>query len=152
MEVWTSLAKITAIIGFLIVGSVVSAGGAPSHEHIGNRYWAPASSAFLNGFKGFASIFVQASFSFSGSELIGLAASESARPRVVRFLFIIFRFLFFKGEGMVLVSDAGVRFATGYAQSSQASLWPNYAVLCGIVAGHYTLCQPVGPPTDRGIF
>jgi amino acid transporter len=37
--------------------------------------------AFLNGFKGFCSVFVTASFSFSGTELTGLAAAESADPR-----------------------------------------------------------------------
>jgi L-asparagine transporter-like permease len=37
--------------------------------------------AFLNGFKGFCSVFVTASFSFSGTELTGLAAAEAENPR-----------------------------------------------------------------------
>jgi amino acid transporter len=37
--------------------------------------------AFINGFKGFCSVFVTASFSFSGTELTGLAAAESENPR-----------------------------------------------------------------------
>ncbi|KAG9590098.1 AAT family amino acid transporter, partial [Aureobasidium melanogenum] len=37
--------------------------------------------AFRNGFKGFCSVFVTASFAFGGTELVGLAAAESANPR-----------------------------------------------------------------------
>ena len=36
--------------------------------------------AFNNGFKGFCSVFVTAAFAFSGTELVGLAAAESATP------------------------------------------------------------------------
>jgi len=38
-------------------------------------------SAFLNGFHGFCTVFVTASFAFSGTELTGLAAAESSNPR-----------------------------------------------------------------------
>jgi yeast amino acid transporter len=38
-------------------------------------------SAFLNGFHGFCSVFVVASFAFSGTELTGLAAAEAEDPR-----------------------------------------------------------------------
>lgn len=37
--------------------------------------------AFLNGFHGFCSVFVTASFAFSGTELTGLAAAEAQDPR-----------------------------------------------------------------------
>ena len=37
--------------------------------------------AFLNGFKGFCTVFVTASFAFGGTELTGLAAAEAADPR-----------------------------------------------------------------------
>jgi len=37
-------------------------------------------SAFLNGFHGFCTVFVTASFSFSGTELTGLAAAEAEDP------------------------------------------------------------------------
>ena len=36
---------------------------------------------FLNGFHGFCSVFVTASFSFSGTELSGLAAAEAEDPK-----------------------------------------------------------------------
>ena len=80
-ECAASIIKIIAVIGFIICGSVISAGGAPSGEHIGARYWHPASDAFLNGFQGFCSVFVSAAFAFAGTELIGLAAAESHNPR-----------------------------------------------------------------------
>lgn len=76
-----AIIKILAVIGFIICGSVISAGGAPSHEQIGNRYWSPPKDAFLNGFQGFCSVFVSAAFAFAGTELIGLAAAESHNPR-----------------------------------------------------------------------
>lgn len=36
---------------------------------------------FRNGFKGVCSVFVTAAFSFAGTELVGLAASETPNPR-----------------------------------------------------------------------
>ncbi|CAK7207988.1 hypothetical protein SEUCBS139899_010822 [Sporothrix eucalyptigena] len=38
------------------------------------------SSAFLNGFPGFCSVFVTAAFAYTGTELTGLAAAETANP------------------------------------------------------------------------
>lgn len=38
-------------------------------------------SAFLNGFHGFCGVFVTAAFAYTGTELTGLAAAESANPR-----------------------------------------------------------------------
>jgi amino acid transporter len=37
--------------------------------------------AFLNGFKGFCTVFVTASFAYTGTELTGLAAAETANPK-----------------------------------------------------------------------
>ena len=36
--------------------------------------------AFLNGFQGFCTVFVTASFAYTGTELTGLAAAETANP------------------------------------------------------------------------
>ena len=38
-------------------------------------------SAFLNGFHGFCTVFVTASFAFGGTELTGLAAAEAQDPK-----------------------------------------------------------------------
>ena len=37
--------------------------------------------AFLNGFHGFCGVFVTAAFAYTGTELTGLAAAETANPR-----------------------------------------------------------------------
>lgn len=76
------LIKVVAITGFIIFGIVVDCGGVKSDPrgYIGARYWHDPG-AFRNGFKGFASVFVTASFAFGGTELVGLAAAEAADPR-----------------------------------------------------------------------
>lgn len=82
-EFWSSALKLSAIVIFLIIGLVLVLGGGPSSgiytEYWGARYWYDPG-AFRNGFKGFCSVFVTAAFSFSGTELVGLAAAESRTP------------------------------------------------------------------------
>lgn len=55
-------------------------GGSPNEAYIGGKYWSNPG-AFNNGFKGLCSVFVTAAFSFAGTELVGLAAAETANPR-----------------------------------------------------------------------
>lgn len=98
-----AIIKVTAVIGFIILGIVLNCGGGPDGDYIGNRYWktnnVPAdyagytqdpdsnppgsikSGPFNNGFKGLCSVFVTAAFSFAGTELVGLAAAEASNPR-----------------------------------------------------------------------
>lgn len=93
--------KVIACIGFMILGIIIDCGGVPTDDrgYIGARYWYDLSSAscrtltnpspyrhspyeaFLNGFHGFCSVFVTASFAFGGTELTGLAAAEAHDPR-----------------------------------------------------------------------
>ncbi|PKX90817.1 amino acid permease GAP1 [Aspergillus novofumigatus IBT 16806] len=68
-----SLVKVIAVIGFIILGIILNCGGGP-------RYW-HSPGAFHNGFKGLCSVFVNAAFAFAGTELVGLAAAETANPR-----------------------------------------------------------------------
>ncbi|RPA83377.1 putative amino acid permease [Ascobolus immersus RN42] len=75
-----SLIKVIAVIGFIILGIVLNCGGGPQGEYIGGRYWKNPG-AFVSGFKGLCSVFVTAAFSFAGTELVGLAAAETANPR-----------------------------------------------------------------------
>ncbi|KAJ5938216.1 hypothetical protein N7454_004558 [Penicillium verhagenii] len=72
--------KVTAVIGFIILGIVINCGGGPEGGYIGGAYWHNPG-AFHNGFKGLCSVFVNAAFAFSGTELVGLAAAETANPR-----------------------------------------------------------------------
>lgn len=77
------MVKVLACIGFIILGIVINVGGVPTDTrgYIGVTYWTSPYIAFRNGFKGFCSVFVTASFAFGGTELTGLAAAESADPR-----------------------------------------------------------------------
>ncbi|KAK4941256.1 histidine permease [Elasticomyces elasticus] len=78
-----SIIKVTAVIGFCLLGIIIDTGGIPgdSRGYIGARYWHEPG-AFNAGFKGLCSVFVTAAFSFSGTELVGLAAAETENPRL----------------------------------------------------------------------
>lgn len=82
-EFWSSIIKLGATIIFMIISLVLVLGGGPKSgrydEYWGARYWYDPG-AFKNGFKGFCAVFVTAAFSFSGTELVGLAAAESKNP------------------------------------------------------------------------
>lgn len=82
-EFWSSFLKLSATVIFMIIAFVLVLGGGPEDgmysEYWGARLWYDPG-AFNNGFKGFCAIFVTAAFSFSGTELVGLAAAEAANP------------------------------------------------------------------------
>ncbi|KAI1815989.1 amino-acid permease inda1 [Poronia punctata] len=80
VEFVLSIIKIAACIGFIILGIVINVGGVGDRGYLGAKYWHDPG-AFQNGFNGFAGVFVVAAFSFAGTELVGLAAAESANPR-----------------------------------------------------------------------
>lgn len=63
-----------------LLGIVLNCGGTPERGYIGGEFW-HTPGAFNNGFKGLCSVFVTAAFSFTGTELVGLAAAETANPR-----------------------------------------------------------------------
>ncbi|KAF7553234.1 hypothetical protein G7Z17_g3778 [Cylindrodendrum hubeiense] len=75
-----SLIKITAIIGFILLAIIINIGGRPESGYIGGVYWHNPG-AFHHGFKGFGSVLITSAFAFNGTELIGLAAAETANPR-----------------------------------------------------------------------
>jgi amino acid transporter len=96
-----AIIKVTAVIGFIILGIILNCGGGPNGGYIGGSFWQSnnvpadyagytqggqafgtiASGAFHHGFKGLCGVFVTAAFSFAGTELVGLAAAEAANPR-----------------------------------------------------------------------
>ncbi|KAH7356188.1 amino acid permease-like protein [Pyrenochaeta sp. MPI-SDFR-AT-0127] len=82
-EFWSSCLKLSAVVIFMIIALILVLGGGPSSgkysEYWGARTWYDPG-AFQNGFKGFCSVFVTAAFAFSGTELVGLAAAETANP------------------------------------------------------------------------
>jgi len=63
-----------------LLGIILNCGGGTDSGYIGGRYW-QSPGAFNNGFKGLCSVFVTAAFAFAGTELVGLAAAETANPR-----------------------------------------------------------------------
>ena len=63
-----------------ILGIALDIGGGPNGKYLGGKTWINPG-AFNNGFKGLCSVFVIASFAFAGTELVGLAAAETANPR-----------------------------------------------------------------------
>ena len=74
-EFWLSLMKLITLVGLIILGIVITAGGGPNHETIGFRYWRE-DGAFQqeNGIPGawgrflaFWTVFLQAAFSFNGT-------------------------------------------------------------------------------------
>ncbi|KUI65775.1 General amino-acid permease GAP1 [Cytospora mali] len=75
-----AIIKVAAVIGFILLGIVINIGGSPNSGYIGGTYW-HSPGAFNNGFKGLCSVFVTAAFAFAGTEMVGLAAAETANPR-----------------------------------------------------------------------
>lgn len=75
-----SIIKVIAVIGYIILGIVLNCGGGPQGGYIGGKYWHNPG-AFAHGFKGVCACFVTAAFSFTGTELVGLAAAETDNPR-----------------------------------------------------------------------
>ncbi|KAK6544109.1 glyceraldehyde-3-phosphate dehydrogenase 1 [Orbilia ellipsospora] len=75
-----SIIKVVAVISFIILGVVLNIGGGPGGSYLGGTFW-HAPGAFANGFKGLCMVFGNAAFSFSGAELVGMAAAETVNPR-----------------------------------------------------------------------
>ncbi|KAK5065255.1 hypothetical protein LTR84_001093 [Exophiala bonariae] len=88
VEVVTGAIKVLCFIGLAIVSIVITAGGAPSHDPIGFRFWKnPGPWTDYNGitgstghFLGFLAALVNASFSFIGIETVVISAAESINP------------------------------------------------------------------------
>lgn len=76
VEFVLSIIKVTAVIGFIILGIVIDVGGSPSGIVYGTTFWRNPGS-FNNGFKGVCSVFVTAAFAYAGTELAGLTAAET---------------------------------------------------------------------------
>jgi amino acid transporter len=95
IEFWFASVKVVTITGFLIFGICINA-GAGQHGYLGFDTWnnpgafAPfmtdtsktlANNIPLAKFVGLWAVMVQAGFSYQGTELVGIAAGETADPR-----------------------------------------------------------------------
>ena len=83
-EFWSSCLKLFVVVLFILIALVCVCGGGPKDgdygTYVGGRYWQNPG-AFAHGFPGVCAVFVTAAFSFAGTELVGLAASETPNPR-----------------------------------------------------------------------
>ncbi|KAK9767626.1 hypothetical protein K7432_002435 [Basidiobolus ranarum] len=78
-EFWFALIKVITVIIFVIVGILVSAGVLGGKVY-GVKNFTVGEAPFVNGFIGVLNVFLAAGFSFQGTEMVGVAAGESANP------------------------------------------------------------------------
>lgn len=140
-EFWASSIKLSSIVIFMIIALVLVLGGGPDNgrynEYWGARYWYDPG-PFCNGIRGFCSVFVTAAFSFTGTELVGLSAAESANPvkslpsaiKQVFWRVILFYVLALLFVGMLIPSDDARLLASQALTDVKASPW----VLIGFYA------------------
>ncbi|EDK42540.1 hypothetical protein LELG_00718 [Lodderomyces elongisporus NRRL YB-4239] len=79
-EYWLALLKVVTIIIFFIISICVNAGKNQQHEYIGFKYWSYGDAPFVNGFRGFCSLFVSAAYAFGGLESVSITAGETKNP------------------------------------------------------------------------
>lgn len=97
--------KVITVIGFIILGIILTCGGGPNHHYYGGTYWHHPG-AFASGAKGVFTVFVGAAYAYSGCEFAGLAAMETdhphkALPRATKQVF--WRILLFYCISIILV-------------------------------------------------
>ncbi|KAL0768923.1 hypothetical protein CaCOL14_008231 [Colletotrichum acutatum] len=80
--------KLTTIVGLIILMFIITVGGGPSRDVIGFRYWhdpGPMNEYLRPGalgrFLAFWKVFIQATFSYGGSEMVVVASGETENPR-----------------------------------------------------------------------
>ncbi|KAI0967548.1 AAT family amino acid transporter [Xylaria arbuscula] len=80
--------KLTTIVGLILLMFIVTLGGTPSGERVGFRYWqnpGPMNEYLVTGslgrFLAFWKVFIQATFSYGGSEMVVIASGETENPR-----------------------------------------------------------------------
>nr|CRX78983.1 hypothetical protein ls5930a1_00058 [Leucosporidium scottii] len=76
-EFWSSCLKLLVVVN---CGGGPDTGDGSYTSYVGGRYWREPG-PLANGFKGICAVFVTAAFSFAGTELVGLAATETPDPR-----------------------------------------------------------------------
>ncbi|CAH7666656.1 amino acid permease/ SLC12A domain-containing protein [Phakopsora pachyrhizi] len=88
-EFWFASIKVVAIVGLIILGLVIDAGGGPNHDHIGFRYWRnPGPFTQYLGIKGpfgrflgFWTVLIQTAYAYNGCEITAITAGEAKNPR-----------------------------------------------------------------------
>lgn len=88
-EFWFASIKVVTIVGLIILGIILDAGGGPDHDHLGFRYWRNPGpfvqylgiEGSLGRFLGFWAVLIQASFSYIGTEITAITAGEARNPK-----------------------------------------------------------------------
>lgn len=78
-EYWFSIIKVATVIVFLVIG-VLTIFGILGGQFIGFKNFTFGEAPFKGGFFAILGTFLIAGFSFQGTELVGIAAGESATP------------------------------------------------------------------------
>ncbi|USG64678.1 amino acid permease [Brevibacillus ruminantium] len=78
-EFWFSLIKVSTVIIFIIVGTLMIF-GIMGGEAVGFSNFTKGDAPFNGGFMAILGVFMIAGFSFQGTELVGIAAGESEDP------------------------------------------------------------------------
>ncbi|KAL7336457.1 amino acid permease/ SLC12A domain-containing protein [Rhodotorula toruloides] len=106
LEYWLSILKVLSVVIFFFLGIAVNAGGNTEHKYIGGQYWTHGAAPFVDGFGGFAKLFVSAAFAYGGTESLGVTAGETKNPirnipRVTRSVF--WRILIFYISTVIII-------------------------------------------------
>ncbi|WVR06212.1 hypothetical protein IAU60_003242 [Kwoniella sp. DSM 27419] len=88
-EFWFASIKVLTIVGLIILGIILTAGGGPDHQKHGFEYWRNPGplvqyagiKGSLGKFLGFWAVLTQAAFSYIGTEIVAIAAGEAKNPR-----------------------------------------------------------------------
>ncbi|KAH8174713.1 amino acid permease domain-containing protein [Sarocladium implicatum] len=88
VEFFFGAVKLLTIVGLILLMFIITLGGTPSGDMIGFRYWnhpGPMNEYLKTGalgrFLGFFKVFIQATFSYGGSEMVVVASGETENPR-----------------------------------------------------------------------
>ncbi|WVQ77930.1 hypothetical protein IAT38_000010 [Cryptococcus sp. DSM 104549] len=88
-EFWCSTFKVIVLTGLMIMALCIDLGGGPSHDRWGFRTWRDLPFAAylikdnlpLGRFLGFVSALITAVYSYTGTEMVGIALGEMKNPR-----------------------------------------------------------------------
>ena len=79
-EFWFALIKVVTVIAFIAMGVLMIFGILRGYESPGLRNWTVGDAPFVGGVPAIVAVGLIAGFSFQGTELVGVAAGESADP------------------------------------------------------------------------